>query len=48
MARENYTSLTVWLSMPLADLRLWIETHNEIVKEDRKKVEEMRQKRKRG
>ena len=47
MAKENCTDLRVWLSMPLSELHLWISSHNEIVREERKRIEEEREKRKR-
>ena len=40
LANERNTPVTDWLSMPMAELPLWIQSHNKLVREENRRREE--------
>ena len=45
MSKLNNTSVSVWLAMPLTEFCCWLETSNELVREEREAIEKARRKR---
>ena len=44
MARNNYTPISFWLSLPLIELIQWIEVNNQVISKEKKGEEEEEEK----
>lgn len=44
LAQSGAAPVSYWMSIPLRELGQWIESHNELIKEQKKKREEERKK----